>query len=82
MLQFINCQVIKYKIQSSLPMWIKEQYLFIKQLNLNETKVYKKSVDVLWKYEYYIFCNLISMKSTLKKLLDCKSYNKYEKLTL
>lgn len=43
-LQFINCQVIKYKVQSSLTMWIKEYHLFTKQLNLSESKVFLKPV--------------------------------------
>lgn len=43
-LQFINCQVIKYKAQSSFLMWIKEQHLFTKWLNLNESTVYLKLV--------------------------------------
>lgn len=48
-LQFINCQVIKYKVQSSFFMWIKEHLLFTKQLNLNESSLSKISTNMLWK---------------------------------
>lgn len=48
-LQFINCQVIKYKVQSSFLMWIKEHFLFTKQLNLNESSMSKISTNMLWK---------------------------------